>query len=62
MKKNPDKKSIQDWESRYGRPLSEADYRQICDGLDGFFTLLKKWESSNHSQNQKGEDNANANE
>ena len=46
---------LQAWERRYGRPLSKEDYRQICEGLDGFFTQLKKWDSAN--QSQKGESN-----
>ncbi len=43
-------KPIQEWERRYEKPLSAEDYKQICSNLDGFFTLLKKWDLANQTQ------------
>ena len=34
---------IQKWSKMYGRPISEEEFAEICDNLNGFFTTLKQW-------------------
>ena len=43
------KTHIQKWEVKYGRPLTEEDYKQICSNLESFITFLKKWDTKNKS-------------
>lgn len=38
-----DKEEIAGWSKLYGRPISEAEYEEICHNLHGFFTTLKEW-------------------
>lgn len=40
------KRTIEAWEPRYGRPLTEADAREILRNLTGFFDLLAKWDEA----------------
>jgi len=34
---------IEGWTKVYGRPISEEEFLEICDNLNGFFTTLKQW-------------------
>jgi len=41
MSKDQDKKeNIAEWSKLYGRQITEEEYREICDNLYNFFTLL----------------------
>ena len=33
------------WTSLYGRYISQENYKQICQSLDGFFSTLKEWDN-----------------
>lgn len=39
------KRTIEAWEPRYGRPLSDADAREIVRNVTGFFDLLAEWDA-----------------
>jgi hypothetical protein len=44
MKNYRKKKSqLYGWERRYGKAVSEEGYKQICDNISVFITLLYKW-------------------
>lgn len=34
---------IQEWSKLYGKPISEEEFAEICQNLNGFFTTLKEW-------------------
>lgn len=34
---------IQEWCRLYNKPISEIEYKEICDNLNGFFETLKQW-------------------
>ena len=38
------KEQIQDWSMLYSKPISDTEYKEICDNLNGFFTVLKEWD------------------
>ncbi len=38
------KQQIQNWEKLYGKPISETEYNEICQNLNEFFSILKKWD------------------
>lgn len=35
---------IQGWSKLYGKPISEEDFKEICDNLYGFFSTIKQWD------------------
>jgi len=40
-----DKQSqIKAWSRLYGRQITEEEYREICDNLNGFFRVLFEWD------------------
>lgn len=41
----PTLKQIQNWSQLYGAPISGEKYKGICDNLNGFFSILKKWDN-----------------
>lgn len=47
------KKQIKNWERYYGRPISETVYKEICDNLNGFFSILKEWDDIDKMENKK---------
>jgi len=34
---------IQEWSKLYDKPISEEEFAEICQNLNGFFTTLKEW-------------------
>lgn len=48
------KQQIQNWSKLYDKPISETEYKEICQNLGGFFEILKQW-----SNNEKRELNVN---
>ena len=47
---------IKRWSELYGHPISETEYDEICHNLDGFFSILKKWDK----ESKEGEGPKNA--
>lgn len=48
------------WEKLYDRkPVSEQDYREICDNLWGFFSVLHEWNEAERksNENERSSDN-----
>ncbi len=43
------------WSKKYGRPISDEEYREICDNLYNFFSILdeldKKYNESDKQPN-----------
>lgn len=37
------KDGIKLWSSLYKKNISQQDYNEICQNLDGFFSILKEW-------------------
>jgi thiaminase len=46
---------IKKWAEVYGRPISEEEYREICQNLDGFFNTLKEWVNEEEKRRLKNE-------
>lgn len=38
-----EKEQIEGWSKLDGRPISEQEYKNICNNLNDFFSVLKKW-------------------
>ncbi|MCX7661471.1 MAG: hypothetical protein N2Z79_02160 [Candidatus Omnitrophica bacterium] len=34
---------IKSWSELYGRPISEEEYKEICQNLREFFSILREW-------------------
>lgn len=34
---------IQEWSRLYDKPISDKEFTEICNNLNGFFTTLKQW-------------------
>jgi len=49
------KEALQEWERLYGKPVSEEEYREICNNLYGFFTLLDKWDKESSPTKKNNE-------
>lgn len=52
---------IQEWCRLYNKPISEIEYKEICDNLNGFFETLKQWSddeermlTENENDNKRG--------
>lgn len=43
-------KTISLFQSRYGKPLSQENAREIVENMTGFFKILAEWEKTEHSQ------------
>ena len=50
---------IQRWSKLYGRPISEQEYADICQNLNGFFATLKQW--SDEEERKLAEDGQGSN-
>jgi len=50
------KKQIEDWSRRYGKPISETEYKNIYENLNGFFTVLKDWDEVEKRSNENDRD------
>ncbi|MDD5546300.1 MAG: hypothetical protein PHO67_03960 [Candidatus Omnitrophica bacterium] len=48
------KSQIDKWSKLYGRPITEEEYRQICDDLSRYFKTLHKWNKQNESKLNAG--------
>ena len=46
------------WSQLYGKPLSQDECKEICDNLNGFFSVLKQWEE-NLEKIEENEGNSN---
>ena len=48
---------IKNWSRLYGKPISETEYKEICDNLYGFFSVLHEWDSAEKKdmENRDGE-------
>lgn len=44
---------IQGWSSLYNKPISEKELAEISDNLNGFFTVLKKWNDETNEINEE---------
>jgi hypothetical protein len=42
-KSNLINRTVNLWQSRYGRDLSREDARQIVENVTGFFSVLNEW-------------------
>ena len=51
------KKQIKNWEQHYGRPISETEYKEICENLWGFFSILKSWDDIDKMENKRKDEN-----
>jgi hypothetical protein len=35
---------IDQWSKLYGRQITEEEYKEICNNLNGFFKILQEWD------------------
>lgn len=55
------KEQTENWSKLYGKPISETEYKEICDNLYGFFSVLHKWDEAEKksAKNERNSDNRN---
>jgi len=44
------KQQIQNWKNLYDKQISEQEFAEICDSLNGFFTTLKQWDEEERTK------------
>ena len=44
MKDFSREEQIKKWQEAYGEDVSASEYASICSNLEGFFTVLKRWD------------------
>ena len=59
MKKSDDnliERTLEVWQPRNAQRLSDEDARAILENVEGFFTLLLEWETSEQQEKGGGQD------
>ncbi len=61
MKKSEDNlidRTLEVWQPRNARRLSDEDARAILENVKGFFTLLLEWETNEQQKKAGGQDDS----
>jgi hypothetical protein len=54
-------KQIEHWSKLYGREITQQEYAEIYQNLNGFFSILEQWDAAEKVKSENGKNFSNRN-